>query len=87
MALAPSPFVELNRAIAIGEVQGPQAALSLLERVDLSEHHLYHSTRAELLRRLGRVADAAAAYEAAIDRAENAAEREFLKGRLEAVNR
>ena len=54
LAVAPTPVVALNRAIAIGEVQGPAAALVLADELDLDNYHLYHATRADLLHRLGR---------------------------------
>jgi RNA polymerase sigma-70 factor (ECF subfamily) len=71
--------VALNRAIAIGEVQGPAAALALVDELDLDNYHPFHATRADLLRRLGRDTEAAAAYECAASMAPTDAEREFLK--------
>ena len=79
MALAPSPVVALNRAVAVAEVEGPDAALSLVDGLDLGHYHLFHAIRAELLRRLGRNDEAAEAYEAAIAGAENVVERDFLR--------
>jgi RNA polymerase sigma-70 factor, ECF subfamily len=81
MVIAPSPIVALNRAVAIGEVAGPDAALALVDTLDLGRYHLFHAIRADLLRRLGRNTEAARAYEAAIENAANATEREFLKRR------
>jgi RNA polymerase sigma-70 factor (ECF subfamily) len=78
LAIAPSPVVELNRAVAVAEVEGADAALALIEDLDLDSYYLFHSIRADLLRRLGRDAEAAQAYDAALARTENAAEREFL---------
>jgi RNA polymerase sigma-70 factor (ECF subfamily) len=78
MALAPSPVVALNRAVAVAEVEGPDPALTLVDGLDLGGYHLFHAIRADMLRRLGRNAEAGRAYETAIARAENAAEREFL---------
>jgi RNA polymerase sigma-70 factor (ECF subfamily) len=78
----PSPIVELNRAIAVAEVEGPDAALALLDGLELENYHLYHAVRADLLRRLGRADEAAAAYEAAIVRTNNASERDFLQQQL-----
>jgi RNA polymerase sigma-70 factor (ECF subfamily) len=75
----------LNRAVAVAEVEGPAAALALADRLDLDGYYLYHAIRADLLRRLGRDAEAARAYDAAIARAGNAAEREFLRRRRQAV--
>jgi RNA polymerase sigma-70 factor, ECF subfamily len=76
---APTPVVELNRAVAVAEVEGPDAALSLVDRLDLGGYHLFHAVRADLLRRLGRSAEAAEAYESAIARTDNAAERDLLE--------
>ena len=84
-AVAPGPVVSLNRAVAVAEVHGPAAALALVEDVKLDRYHLFHAIRADLLRRLGRDAEAATAYEAAIALTENTAERRFLEGRLEAA--
>jgi RNA polymerase sigma-70 factor (ECF subfamily) len=81
LALAPGPVVELNRAVAVAEVDGPAAALELVDRLDLGGYRLLHAIRADLLRRLGRDAEAALAYDAAIARTENAAERAFLERR------
>jgi RNA polymerase sigma-70 factor, ECF subfamily len=81
VAIAPSPIVRLHRAVAVAEVDGPAAALALVEPLELGEHHLYHAVRADLLRRLGRAAESVRAYDAAIERAGNAAERSFLEGR------
>ncbi len=81
MALAPTPVVALNRAIAVAEVDGPAAALALVDGLALDGYHLFHAIRADLLRRLGRRAEAALAYDAAIGLAENAAERAFLERR------
>ena len=79
MAIAPSPVVSLNRAVAVAEVEGPEAALALVDELHLAGYHLFHAIRADLLRRLGRDAEAATAYEAAIELTENAAERAFLE--------
>jgi RNA polymerase sigma-70 factor (ECF subfamily) len=85
LSIAPSPVVALNRAVAVAEVEGPDAALTLVDGLELEGYHLFHAVRADLLRRLGRDAEAARAYEAAIARAGNAAEREFLQRRRQAV--
>ena len=69
----------LNRAIAIGEVHGPAAALALVDELDLDNYHPYHATRADLLARLGRTSQAAAAYQRAATMAPTDAERDFLK--------
>jgi RNA polymerase sigma-70 factor (ECF subfamily) len=79
LAAAPTPVVALNRAIAIGEVRGPAAALDLVEELDLDRYHPFHATRADLLRRLGRHREAAAAYERAAALAPTEAERDFLR--------
>jgi RNA polymerase sigma-70 factor, ECF subfamily len=78
MAISPSPVVALNRAVAVAEVEGPEPALALVDALDLRGYHLFHAIRADLLRRLGRDAEAATAYDAAIELTENAAERSFL---------
>jgi RNA polymerase sigma-70 factor, ECF subfamily len=81
VSIMPTPVVQLNRGIALAEVAGPAAALSLIDELDLDDYHLFHAARADLLRRLGRTEDASAAYEAAIARAGNQAERAFLQER------
>ena len=78
-ALAPTPVVALNRAIALAEVYGPAAALTQVEALNLADYHLFHASRADLLRRLGRTIDAAAAYQLAADLAPTDAERDFLR--------
>jgi RNA polymerase sigma-70 factor, ECF subfamily len=78
MAIAPSPVVALNRAVVVAELSGADAALSIVAGLDLADYHPYHAVRADLLRRAGRDADAAAAYQAAIATCENLREREFL---------
>lgn len=79
LALAPTPVVALNRAIALGEVRGPRAALDLVDRLDLEGYYSFHAVRADLLRRLGMTREAAAAYERAATLAPTEAERDFLK--------
>jgi RNA polymerase sigma-70 factor, ECF subfamily len=79
LAVAPTPVVALNRAIAVGEVQGPAAALALIEELDLDNYHPFHATRADLLRRLGRHSEAALAYQRAAAIAPTEAERDFLR--------
>jgi RNA polymerase sigma-70 factor (ECF subfamily) len=85
----PSPIVALNRAVAIAMVLGADPALALVDalgaRGDLDGYHLFHATRADLLRRLGRTTDAATAYTRAIALASNDAERRFLERRLREV--
>ncbi len=84
--LNPSPVVLLNRAVAIGMSRGPEAALPLLDALGasgaLAQYHLLHAARADLLRRLGRKAEAAASYRAALGLATNAIERAYLERRL-----
>ena len=81
LASAPSPVVTLNRAVAVAEVEGPAAALAIVDGLDLDGYYLFHAIRADLLQRLGRDAEADVAYLAAIDRCENATERAFLQRR------
>jgi RNA polymerase sigma-70 factor (ECF subfamily) len=79
----PSPVVELNRAVAVAMSEGPEAGLERLEQLaELEAYHLLHAARADLLRRLARLDEAAAAYRRARDLATNAAERRFLDRRL-----
>jgi RNA polymerase sigma-70 factor, ECF subfamily len=85
LAVAPTPVVALNRCVAVAEVEGPARALELVDQLGIDEYHLYHSTRADLLRRLGRRDDAAAAYDAAIARSTNQAERSFLQRRRDGL--
>ena len=86
-ALAPSPVVALNRAVAVAEVEGPQAALALVDGLSLRDYYLFHAIRADLLRRLGRGGEAALAYDAAIAHAGNAAERDFLRRSRQSLDR
>jgi RNA polymerase sigma-70 factor (ECF subfamily) len=79
LTAAPTPVVALNRAIAIGETQGPAAALALVDELDLNNYYPFHATRADLLRRLGRHREAEAAYERAASLAPTDAERDFLR--------
>jgi RNA polymerase sigma-70 factor (ECF subfamily) len=87
LALAPTPVVALNRAVAVGERDGPAAGLALVDGLHdaLGGHHLFHATRADLLRRLGRPEEAAAAYAAAAARTRNLVERDFLDRRRGAL--
>jgi RNA polymerase sigma-70 factor (ECF subfamily) len=77
-----SPVVAMNRAIALAELNGPQAGLALLDRLELDHYRYYHSTRADLLRRLGRADEARAAYARALELTEPGPEQRFLEGRL-----
>jgi RNA polymerase sigma-70 factor (ECF subfamily) len=82
LAFTPTPVVQLNRAVAIAEVEGADAALPLVDGLSLEGYHMYHAIRADLLRRLGRAEEAAGAYRAAIALASNAVELAFLEERL-----
>jgi RNA polymerase sigma-70 factor, ECF subfamily len=82
MTMAPTPVAALNRAVAVAEVEGPHAALRIVDRLHLERYYLFHAIRADLLRRLGRSSEAARAYDAAIERCDNTAERAFLQRRL-----
>ena len=77
-----SPVVRLNRAVAVAEADGPAAALAIVDQLDLPDYQYWHSTRAELLRRLGRRAEARAEYQRALDLARTAPERRFLQRRI-----
>ena len=81
LAVSPTPVVALNRAVAVAAVHGAAAALVAVDDLHLADYHLFHSTRAELLRRLDRPDDAAEAYDAALVLATNGAERRFLANR------
>jgi len=81
LAITPSPVVALNRAVAVAEVEGPEAALALVEGLDLGGYRLYHAIRGDLLRRVGRRAEASLVFGAAIALTENEAERGFLESR------
>ncbi len=85
LAISPSPVVALNRAVAVAEVDGPEVALSLVDRLPLRGYHAWHATRADLLRRLHRDDEARVAYDEAIELAGNVAEQEFLRGRRDAL--
>ena len=81
----PSPVCRLNRAVAVAEVDGPEVALALVDPLPLTTYHAWHATRADLLRRLGRYAEARSAYDAAIGLAGNDAEQRFLARRRDAL--
>jgi RNA polymerase sigma-70 factor (ECF subfamily) len=89
LGVAPSPVVALNRAVAVAMAEGPEAGLALMDELDatgtLAGYHLLHAGRADLLRRLGRRRQAAAAYRRALDLADNPVERAYLSGRLAEV--
>jgi RNA polymerase sigma factor (sigma-70 family) len=86
LAIAPTPVVALNRAVAVAEVHGPEPALAALADLQLPGYHLLPATRADLLARLGRDTEAAAAYDEALALVTNDAERAFLVGRRAAVS-
>ena len=76
--LDPSPIVALNRAVAVAELDGPKAALTLVDRLPLTGYHAWHVARADMLRRLGRTPEAKESYDAAIAATQNSAERAYL---------
>ncbi|MGN9836560.1 RNA polymerase sigma factor [Nonomuraea sp. H19] len=86
LAFQPSPVVAVHRAVAVAEVAGAEAALAIVDGLDLEGYHLFHAVRADLLHRLGRDAEAAQAYEAAIGRAGNEVERELLRRKRRALD-
>ena len=85
LANMPTSIVALNRAIAIAELDGPAPALVVLDELDLDHYHLYHAARADLLERLGRADEAAAAYDRALALTSNAVERDHLERRRRGV--
>jgi RNA polymerase sigma-70 factor (ECF subfamily) len=85
LAMSPTPVVAMNRAIALAEVEGPAAALDILDGLDLGDYHLFHAARADLLRRLGRHDEATRAYARAAALAASDAERIFLTDRVESM--
>jgi RNA polymerase sigma-70 factor (ECF subfamily) len=85
MAIAPTAVVALNRAVAVAEVDGPAAGLAAMDGLDLGSYYPFHAVRADMLGRLGRRADAAAAYDAALALTANPAQRRFLDSRRRAL--
>ncbi len=85
LAMSPTPIVALNRCVAVAEVHGPALALELVENLDLGEYYLFHATRADLLRRLDRRAEAVAAYAVALALTVNPVERTFLERQRSAL--
>ena len=85
LAVTPSPVVALNRAVAVAEVDGPALALVLVDELALTRHHVFHAVRADLLRRVGRSAEAAEAYGTALSLTGNEPERAFLQRRLSSL--
>ena len=79
--------MELNRAIAVAEAEGTEAGLALVDRLDLDGYQYFHSTRADLLRRLGRADEARTDYESALELAQSESERVFLRRRVAEVSR
>ncbi|MGX9672597.1 RNA polymerase sigma factor [Mycobacterium sp. HM-7] len=86
MAVAPTPVVALNRAVAVAEAQDPQTALDLVEALDLADYHVYHAVRASLLSRLGRTAEAADAYDRAAGLTANVIEEAYLRRTRDALD-
>ena len=86
MSIAPSAVVALNRAVAVAEVHGVGHALQLVDAIDLPKYHLYHAVRADLLRRIGRTADAASAYRLALDNCQSKKERDFLMRQCQSLS-
>src|SRR5262249_61127825 len=80
--LTRSPVVELNRAVAMAEIEGPEAALELIDQLPLDDYRYFHSTRADFLRRLGRNAEARIAYGRALALTDNTPKRRFPEGGL-----
>jgi RNA polymerase sigma-70 factor (ECF subfamily) len=85
LAITPNAVVALNRAVAVAELQGPEAALAIVDALDLGTYHLFHATRAELLVRLHRYDEAARAYDRAIALANNVAEQAHLRQRRQTL--
>ncbi|HTC37457.1 MAG TPA: RNA polymerase sigma factor [Steroidobacteraceae bacterium] len=87
MSMAPNAIVAMNRAVAVAEVRGVAHALQLVDAIDLPKYHWYHAVRADLLRRIGRTADAACAYRQALDQCDNKRERDFLMRQCQSLPR
>jgi RNA polymerase sigma-70 factor (ECF subfamily) len=85
LVVAPSRVVALHRAVAVAEVEGPGAALVIVDGLDLDGYHLFHAVRADLLARQGRVAEALLAYDQAIGRTRNGPERDLLQRKRQAL--
>jgi RNA polymerase sigma-70 factor (ECF subfamily) len=86
LEITPGPVIALNRAVALAEIEGPDRALCVVDTLALADYHMFHAVRADLLRRLGRVSDAALEYDRAIAHTENVAERGYLRRRRESLN-
>jgi RNA polymerase sigma-70 factor, ECF subfamily len=87
LAVAPTPVAALNRAVALAELEGPEPALAVVDELSLDGYGVFHAVRADLLRRLGRDAEAAAEYDAALALTENLAERDWLERRRASLGR
>jgi RNA polymerase sigma-70 factor, ECF subfamily len=87
MALTPNPVIALNRAVAVGEVEGAEKGLRLVEELRLETYHLWHAVMAELYSRMGREAEALRCYSRAIELCENNKEKEFLEKKKAAIRR
>ena len=85
LAITPTPIVALNRAVVVAEIDGPQMALRIVDELHLEHYYLFHAIRADLLRRLGHTDQAEAAYRAAIERTDNAAEIAFMNERISGI--
>jgi RNA polymerase sigma-70 factor (ECF subfamily) len=85
LVVQPSPVVALNRAVAVAELDGPEVALAVVDRLELAGYHAWHVTRAELLRRLGRTDQARSAYDEALGLVDNEAERAHLERRRQSL--
>ena len=83
LSLTPGPLVALNRAVAVAEVEGPEAALALVDRLELQDHYLFHAVRGELYAESNQAAEAALSYRQALALTTLPAERQFLQKRLE----
>lgn len=80
-----SPIISLNKAVAIAMTDGPQAALDVIDKLDLEKYHLYHATKADMYRRLSKFSDAAEAYQLALNLVTNSTEQKFIERRLAEV--
>ena len=85
LAVTPTPIVALNRAVVVAEIDGPRVALDLIDELPLDRYYIFHTIRADLLRRLGHAGQSEAAYRAAIERTENAAEIAFMNERISEI--
>jgi RNA polymerase sigma-70 factor, ECF subfamily len=86
LAIAPGPVAALHRAVAVAEVEGPETALALVDRLDLDHYYLFHAIRADLLARNGRPGEAVRAYERAMSLTQNGTERALLSKKRDRVD-